>query len=245
MRTETIGNATLYCGDNQEILPFIDSCDHIITDPPYEASTHKDYHVSSRIRRKVYARLDFSEITEEQRHFLAEQSVRLIQHGWAIVFCQSEGLYLWKEAFQDAGAKYKRGMVWVKPDATPQFTGDRPANACEMMMTAWCGKGHSHWNGGGKKGYFIIPKGEGIKHTHPTMKPVRLMMELVKLFTQPKDTILDAFMGSGTTGVAAIQLGRKFIGMEKNECYFDLACKRIKDAVRIMEAPQQEIFVCQ
>jgi len=68
-------------------------------------------------------------------------------------------------------------------------------------------------------------------HGHPTEKPVGLMSYIVRLSVRENGTALDPFMGSGTTGVAAIQLGRKFIGIEREPKYFDIACKRIEQAV--------------
>jgi site-specific DNA-methyltransferase (adenine-specific) len=68
-------------------------------------------------------------------------------------------------------------------------------------------------------------------HGHPTEKPVGLMSYIVRLSVREKGTALDPFMGSGTTGVAAIQLGRKFIGIEREPKYFDIACQRIEQAV--------------
>ena len=68
-------------------------------------------------------------------------------------------------------------------------------------------------------------------HGHPTEKPVRLMSYIVRLSVRENRTVLDPFMGSGTTGVAAIQLGRKFIGIEREPKYFDIACQRIEQAV--------------
>jgi site-specific DNA-methyltransferase (adenine-specific) len=67
---------------------------------------------------------------------------------------------------------------------------------------------------------------------HPTEKPVSLMRELISLFSNFGETILDPFMGSGTTGVAAVKLGRKFIGIEIEPKYFDIACRRISDALK-------------
>ena len=64
-----------------------------------------------------------------------------------------------------------------------------------------------------------------------TQKPIALMRELLQLFSNVSQTILDPFMGSGTTGVAAIQLGRSFIGIEREPKYFDIACQRIEQAV--------------
>ena len=67
---------------------------------------------------------------------------------------------------------------------------------------------------------------------HPTQKPVELMKWCIAQCTDNPQTILDPFMGSGTTGVAAVQMGRKFIGIEREPSYFDIACRRIEDAQR-------------
>ena len=72
---------------------------------------------------------------------------------------------------------------------------------------------------------------------HPTQKPVELMEFCIDQVGNPQ-TILDPFMGSGTTGVAAIKMGRKFIGIEREPKYFEIACKRIEDAQR-----QVDMFV--
>jgi site-specific DNA-methyltransferase (adenine-specific) len=81
-------------------------------------------------------------------------------------------------------------------------------------------------------------------HKHPTQKPIRLLRRLVKKI---KGTVLDPFMGSGTTGVACVQLGRKFIGIEIDEGYFDIACERIAQAERqpdmFIEKPTQEVLI--
>ena len=135
--------------------------------------------------------------------------------------------------------KYKRACVWVKPDSTPQFNGQCPAMGAENFIVAWAGTGHSRWNAGGKRGVYTHlvnnPERTGL---HPTEKPRRLMAEIIGDFTNAGQTILDPFMGSGTTGVAAVQMGRDFIGIEKEERYFDIACQRIVDAQR-----QGDLFV--
>jgi hypothetical protein len=77
----------------------------------------------------------------------------------------------------------------------------------------------------------------GKANEHPTQKPRLLMAELVELFSQPGEVIADPFMGSGTTGVAAINAGRAFVGIERNPAYFDIACRRIAQA-----HGQQQLF---
>jgi site-specific DNA-methyltransferase (adenine-specific) len=130
-------------------------------------------------------------------------------------------------------AKYKRACVWVKPDAAPQLNGECPAMGTEHFIASWCGTGRALWNGGGKRGvYTHLVNPMDRESTHPTEKPWRLVAELIQDFTQPNDLICDPFMGSGTTGVACVKLGRRFIGIEMDPKYFDLACRRIEDQLR-------------
>jgi DNA modification methylase len=149
---------------------------------------------------------------------------------WFVSFCIAEGVQHWRGALQAAGARYKRAMVWIKPDAMPQFNGQGPGIGHEMMVSAWCGKGHSSWNGGGRVGNFFHTKERD--RVHDTQKPLPLMRELVSLFSDPDDLVLDPFMGSATTGQACLELGRKFIGVEKDEKVFDIACKRLEGFMR-------------
>lgn len=244
MRVETFGDATLYLGDCAEILPV--RCDHMLTDPPYEAEAHgagrrllgrtaelKD----ARVREIEVAPLDFHAMHDVLRARVCE-AARIGCQGWMLAFCQAEAVTTWRAAMEAAGLKWRRAMVWVKPDSSPQLSGDRPAQGYESIALAWCGDGGSRWNGGGKRGVFTYGKHDpGMGHggganEHPTQKPRLLMAELVELFTSPGDCIADPFMGSGTTGVAAIQAGRSFIGIERDQRYFDIACRRIEQAYK-------------
>jgi len=120
----------------------------------------------------------------------------------------------------------------VKPDATPQLNGQGPgARGAECFVTAWNGIGHARWNAGGKRGvYTHLTNQKDRDGRHPTEKPIPLMREILGDFTNPGQTILDPFMGSGTTGVASAKMGRRFIGIEKDKKYFDIACERIERA---------------
>jgi site-specific DNA-methyltransferase (adenine-specific) len=221
---------TLHCADCQQVMVDLLEVDHVIGDPPYEKEAHRK---DRRVMRKdglVAGALTFDRIAEDARTDVALQSVR-ISRGWVIFFCQAEGVAPWRDALEAAGAKYKAPMIWVKPDGMPQFNGQGPGMGFESMVAAWAGQGHSKWNGGGQHGVFTYPKGEGVPNIHETQKPLRLMSKLVSLFTQPGDLILDPYMGSGTTGVAAVKNGRRFLGIEKNEKYFDGACRRIEEAL--------------
>lgn len=241
MKVETIGSATLYLGDCLEIMPELQKVDAVITDPPFEAEAHTQQRRAlgrgqEHGRRDIKsAALPFAAIGGKQR-LEASRLFAAGCTGWALVFCQAEAVAAWRESLELGGAKWRRSMVWIKPDGMPQFSGDRPGMGYESIAAAWCGEGGSKWSGGGKHGVFTFPKHDagqghgGVSNEHPTTKPQRLMRELVSLFTDEGAIVLDPFMGSGSTGVACANLGRKFIGVEIDPRYFDIACERIKAA---------------
>lgn len=200
--------------------------DHIICDPPYEEEAHTAARQVMRGNKLVTDQLVFPKITEVQRRNLVELAASVCD-GWLIIFCQTEGVYVWRDVIKDVGLKYRAPMIWVKPDGKPNYSGNGPGMGFEHMVAAWCGSGNSKWNGGGRHGVFNIPKGEGEKPIHQTQKPIRLMMELVSLFTNPGDHILDPFAGSGSTGVACMKLGRQFTGIELDPKNCENARRRI------------------
>ncbi len=240
-----IGDCTLYNEDCRFILPTLQRVDHVIMDPPYEGEAHNPGRrlngntlelKHTRVREIHAAPLDFDAMTPDLRSFIGEECGRL-SSGWLLAFCQVEAVPLWREAFAAGNAAYRRAMIWVKPDSSPQLSGDRPAQGYETIVASWAGRGASIWNGGGRRGVFTFGKHDaGVGHggvrvnAHPTQKPIALMSDLVTLFSEQGNTILDPFMGSGTTGVACVKLGRKFIGIEREQKYFDTACRRIREA---------------
>ena len=239
-----IGNATLYLGDCLEILPTLGEVDAVITDPPYEADAHTPMRrTQTSIRPGENVSLDFCKMTNQDRKVVARECQRLCL-GWGLYFCQIEAIYLWRIHLQGAGAKWKRAMIWRKPDGAPQFTGDRPGMGYESIACVWHGDGRSSWNGGGKHGVYEHGKHDaghghgGLRNDHKTQKPLKLMKALIADFTAPTALVLDPFMGSGSTGIACDDLGRRFIGIEKEPRYFDIACRRIEDAQR-----QQRLFI--
>jgi site-specific DNA-methyltransferase (adenine-specific) len=239
IRERTIGNCRLIQGDCLAVMPLLGKVDAVVTDPPYEAVMQNKWGVLSKQARFSHVRhetLGFDAI-DEIRGDVADAIVAA-SNGWAIVFCMAEGVRAWRDVIEATGARYKRAMVWIKPDAMPQFNGQGPSVGHEMMVSAWCGKGHSKWNGGGKPGTFIFNKNTPGGAAHPTQKPLPLLMELVSLFSSAGQTVFDPFMGSGTTLVACAKLGRHGIGIEIDPDYFDIACRRVEDAYK-----QPDLFV--
>jgi len=233
-REENFGeNIRLINADCRDVLPTLGAVDAVVTDPPYEKEAHAPMRRTQKsIKSGIIDTLDFAPITDDLRILLPHWCATNCR-GWLLAFCQVEAVALWRDAMVTGGVKYKRGMAWVKPDSCPQFNGQGPAQGYECIATAWCGLGASRWNAGGKRGVYTHntngPQREG---SHPTEKPVSLMTELLCDFTTDCASILDPFMGSGTTGVAAAKLGRSFIGIELDPDYFDVACRRIDKALR-------------
>lgn len=231
MRKEVIGNCELYLGDCLDIMPTLDEVDHVICDPPYEDFLHENNKRLAKGRalkdkRNPFESWDFNSINSIRGDLLDKINCS----GWFIGFCVIEGVKPWVDAIGESRIKYKRTSLWIKPDGMPQFNGACAGLGYECFITAWCGAGQSKWNGGGKHGVYYCNKGDGRYGGHPTEKPVRLMSDIIRDYSNQGETILDPFMGSGTTGVACVKLGRKFIGIEMNKKYFDLSCRRIEQA---------------
>lgn len=217
--------------DCLHVLPWLPdkSVGHVLQDPPYEAEAHTKFRTTRAVKegRMSDAAIDFAPITTDLRAEVSAEGVR-IGRGWLLAFCQVEAVGAWRSVLEAAGATWGRGQVWVKPDSSPQFTGDRPAQGFECIATAWCGEGRMSWNGGGRRGVYqhCINSGDG--NDHPTQKPDKLMLDLVRLFTDPGEVILDCFAGSGTTGVAALRLGRRAILIERDPKYAAIARQRME-----------------
>jgi site-specific DNA-methyltransferase (adenine-specific) len=223
---------------------------HVITDPPYSAYVHSKQWVSAaltaggapRVSSK-HKEINFEHINEAQIREAATEAERLAAR-WALMFSDIESAHLWAMAM---GAAYVRTCIWDKVDGAPQFTGDRPANGCEAMVLGHA-PGRKKWNGGGRRNVFryAVNEERGDK-PHPTMKPLPLMLELVELFTDPDEVVLDPYVGSGTTGVACLRTGRRFIGIEKDARYAAIARERLEAGsqgltLRAARAGQMPLF---
>jgi DNA methylase len=231
---------TLYHGNNEDVLPTLQPVDHVITDPPYSEHTHKSVRSAkmmandrgglygSDVRRTVT--LGFDSLTPELRLFCAQQFARLATR-WVLVFSDVESDHLWREDLTASGLDYVRTGAWVKVGSTPQFSGDRPATGFEAVTIAHP-KGKKRWNGGGKHALWSVPivlnRSGSDPRWHTTQKPLALMETLVDQFTDPGDTILDAFGGSGTTALAAQRMGRKCIIIEKQEEHCESIVERLR-----------------
>lgn len=228
-------------GDNADVLPVLPdkSVAHVITDPPYSEHVHgkvrrggsahaPDVDEPGKPRRAIIstaAVLGFDAITQQQRCACAVEFARIVRR-WVLEFCDDESAAAWVDANRGADLDHVRVGHWWKLGATPQFTGDRPATGAESIVIAHP-PGRKRWNGGGRHATWAHAVCTDGDRAHTTQKPVSLMLELVELFTDPDEIILDPFAGSGTTGVACLRLGRRFIGVEKDAKYAAVARERL------------------
>ena len=238
VRDVTHGPVRLIQGDCLQLMSQLGPVDHFISDPPYEEIMHASKNSGAKLRRDDGTELqglNFASIDAIRAEVVAQGGAAA--SGWFIAFCTFEGVGRWADTINASPMRYKRACGWVKPDSPPQFNGQCPASWGEAFVAAWAGKGHAKWNGGGKRGvYTHLQGGRGRTGGHPTEKPVALMRDIILDFTQPGQLILDPFAGSGTTLVAAIQTGRRAIGIELDRQYFELAERRVLAALAAIRA---------
>lgn len=201
--------------------------DSIIMDPPFNERTH-----AAGARARSTEALPFAPLPDpvDLVLHLLERTRR-----WLIAFCALEQLGDYERAADLCGAWWRSG-VWVKTNPAPQLMGDGPAQGCEgiaiMHRAREQGGARRRWNGGGLPATWHCAPARGEGRVHPTQKPIKLMAELVGLFSDPGETVWDPFAGAGTTGVAAVRLGRRFLGDELREEYAEHARRRLREAER-------------
>lgn len=227
-----IGLATLYCGDARDILPRLQPVDLILTDPPYLVSKGgyasnlqldggfggwmKEYGNQSDI---VDCDLEFSD-------WLPLAFSALTGQAQAYFMTNGRNLKAMQQAAEDAGFRLHTVLVWDKRAALPNKYYQ---NVTEFALFMFKGKAFTIADPASKNLVSIFQRDES---QHPTEKPVELMSFWLRNSSKAGDLICDPFMGSGTTGVAALREGRRFVGIEKDPTHFATACRRIEDAQR-------------
>lgn len=212
MRVETIGNAKLYCADCRDVLPMLEGVDAVVTDPPfgmvYQSAWRTDRH---------------DEIAGDGDASLLRLACEIPVTHARYVFCRWDNL---REVPQP-----KSAITWVKNNWTSGDLEHAHGRQTEMILF-YPGESHFFPN---YRPPDVVKCAKESSDQHPTEKPVQLM-HLVVGWTD--GIVLDPFMGSGTTGVACARLGRRFIGIEIEPKYFEIALRRIEQAQR-----QKDLFV--
>lgn len=235
MKSETIGNATLYLGDCLEILPTLSQADAIITDPPYSSGAHE---AAKRGKRMAMTPESVTPRDVIQGDVMGtfgflwflrvwfRQFLGVLREGGHLACCIDWRMYPIVSAMADAaGMKANNMIVWDK--GYPGLgSGFRAQHELVLLASNGAPVWHSYEHGNVIKD-MRVTQGE-----HPHEKPQRLMQALVETCSPVGGIVVDTFMGSGSTGVACAGLSRKFIGIEVEPSYFDIACRRIEDAQR-------------
>lgn len=210
MRVETIGDCTLYLGDCREVLPTLTGIDAIVCDPPYGVGFRYASHDDSPVGYREWCSAWFA-------------VARSACPGPIAISCGLANI-----------------TEWPKPDWTLCWHKPAAMGRCVVGFNNWepvllYGKSRGAQNNDVFRAP-ILPS-EDVQG-HPCPKPVAWAEGILERITREGDTIADIFMGSGTTGVACVRMGRRFIGVEKEPAYFDIACRRIEEAYK-----QPRLFV--
>jgi site-specific DNA-methyltransferase (adenine-specific) len=242
----TIGQATLYRGDAMQVLPKIGViADALITDPPYSSggavrgdrmSPPSRKYVSSKATGATHNQ-EFTGDNRDARSWafwmtlwlsLARQQLK--PGAYALCFTDWRQLPLLTDAFQAGGLLWRGVVPWDKTESSRAPHTGYFRHQCEYVVWGSNGPMPISRHGGPWPGCVrqrVVPS----EKRHMTGKPVALMADLVKCVT-PGGLVLDPFMGSASTGVAAVRSGRRFVGIECDQGAFDVACERMEEEVR-------------
>ena len=223
-RIEHIGGATLYLGDCLEILPTLGKVDAVVTDEPYDIPNGSAFAEGGLKKVK-----DASGGWNVGRiKWMPEIN---LNPGATIACFHGRG----KEPLGKLESWHRFYWVKTNPPPNPRKVFCSGVEECTLYKEP---TGKRVWNGGAITPNYWCGSIVSDRSGHPAEKPLELMKLLIRCISNREQTILDPFMGSGTTGVACAKLGRRFIGIEIDEGYFDIACRRIEEAYR-----QPDMFI--
>ena len=258
MRKEVIGNATLYLGDNAKVLPTLAPVDAVVTSPPYKDQRHYGggktawdvtmlrafIDIPAKDACQVLVNLGQLHESGEVDLYWSNWLESMRRFGWRFF-----GWYVWDQGFGLPGDwagrlapshefvfHFNRKPIepnkWVKPKSVGRVTSGTTMRKPDGKTPEKKTNGEPIADFKVADSVIRVTREMRRDVDHPALFPVRLPEELLMSFTQEGDTVLDPFMGAGTTGVACANQGRAFVGVEIHEPYFDIACERIENAQR-------------
>ena len=230
------------CGDCLKLMKDIpdESIDLIVTDPPYIISKKSNFSVGGSWNntkdskyRKTPPKTDFGEwdkIPLNIENILTSFYKKLKKGGTAIIFYDCWKIQELKECAEATGFKQIRLCRWDKTNPVPVNSKlNYLSTASEYFISVVKGSNPT-FNSEYDKGIYTMPICSGKERTkHPTQKPLLLIKDLIKKHSKTEDVVLDPFLGSGTTAIAAVNTNRHYIGFELDEQYFDIACQRLDE----------------
>lgn len=220
---------TLYHGDCRDILPELPQADIVLTDPPYSETTHSGARTNLSTAKGTVdpgMLINFDSITYGELHAILSMAAKASKK-WVVSFMDWRHIAKMEESPPE-GLRFVRYGIWVKPNSAPQFTGDRPGTGWEGIAFMHA-LGRLKWNGKGRSSVFtcnIVHQNHKLG-TNPTEKPLPLLKELITLFSDEGDTVLDPFSGSCAVLRAAQLTGRNAIGIERDERQCEIAARML------------------
>lgn len=224
--------------DSRDVIKHIpdNSIDFILTDPPYNLGQHSTGNIPLPGRSAMnndVAEWDMIDFNPEE---WAEEFIRILKPtGNLFIFTSYNQLGRWYNCL-DHRFDTSNFMIWHKTNPAPKIFKAGFLNSCEMIFTCW-NKKHT-WNfiSQAEMHNFIespiCMRPERLANPkHPAQKPVSILKKMIKIASNMDDIIFDPFMGVGSTGVAALELDRRFIGVELDKSYFDAAKVRIESII--------------
>jgi DNA modification methylase len=225
----------LSLGDSYELMKDLpaQSIDLILTDPPYNLSQYSTGNIKLSWRKDINNDLaDWDKKTFDPSEWLREFKRVLKPTGNIFAFTSYNLLGKWHEVFDPEFDTFQF-MVWHKTNPAPKIRRAGFLNSCELVVCVW-NKGHT-WNFSNQRDMHnfietpICMGKERLKNPkHPTQKPVKVLEHIIKIASNAGETVLDPFMGVGSTGVAAVKNARKFLGIEIDKKYFAAAKRRMR-----------------
>jgi DNA adenine methylase len=223
------------CGDSKDVIKRIpdNSIDFILTDPPYNIGKHSTGNIPLPGRSAINNDLADWDLVDFNPEEWADEFIRILKpKGNLFIFTTYNQLGRWYNCL-DNRFDTSNFMIWHKTNPAPKIFKAGFLNSCEMVFTCW-NKGHV-WNFISQSEMHnfiespICSRPERLSNPkHPAQKPISILKKMIRIASNPDDIVFDPFMGVGSTGVAAIQEGRKFIGIEINKSYFCAAKDRIE-----------------
>jgi DNA modification methylase len=219
----------LYQGCALEIMPKIKNVNLIVTDPPYLLTSGGA--TVGGLQERIGENYNnggnlFEGECPKWQEFMPLLYGSLLHQGHCYVMADSKNQFEMQRAALEAGFRFHNLLYWDKGSCTPNRWYMKNA---EYVGLFFKGAAFAINNCSSKQGIYIPQVDES---KHPTEKPVMLMKHYIENSTQPGQIVFDPFMGSGTTGVAAMLCGREFIGIERDEKWFAIAEERIKKAAK-------------
>lgn len=220
----------LLCGDCLELLKDIPdkSIDLVCIDPPYEFAQHGGGGAFGSRKREYHNELEADTLTKGFDTAVLDELVRVMRKVNIYIWCNKEQIKQYLDYFEGFNMDL---LTWHKTNPVPTCNNKYLSDTEYLLF--FREKGVKVYGSYQTKRKFYVTqtnKKDKDKYKHPTVKPVEIMENIITNSSQKGETVLDCFMGSGTTGVACVNTNRRFIGIEKEEKYFEIAKQRIKEA---------------